>query len=44
VGDSPPLKEFKMNKTNFEHAIYGALLQIAMGLLTGNWRLVAAQA
>lgn len=31
-----------MNETNFEHAIYGVLLQIAVGLLTGNWWIGAA--
>ena len=31
-----------MNETNFEHAICGVLLQIAVGLLTGNWWIGAA--
>jgi hypothetical protein len=26
-----------MNKTNFEHAAYAVLMQLAVGLLTGNW-------
>jgi hypothetical protein len=26
-----------MNRTNFEHAIYALLMQIVIGLLTGNW-------
>lgn len=34
--------EFMMNETNFEHAIYGVLLQITVGLLTGNWWIGAA--
>lgn len=31
-----------MNETNFEHAIYAVLLQIAVGVLTGNWWIGAA--
>jgi hypothetical protein len=26
-----------MNRTNFEHAGYALLMQLAIGLLTGNW-------
>jgi hypothetical protein len=31
-----------MNETNFEHAISALLLQMALGLLTGNWWIGAA--
>lgn len=31
-----------MNETNFEHAICALLLQMAIGLLTGNWWIGAA--
>lgn len=31
-----------MNETNFEHAIFAVLMQIAAGLLTGNWWIGAA--
>lgn len=26
-----------MNQTNFEHAGYAVLMQVVVGLLTGNW-------
>lgn len=31
-----------MNRTHFEHAAYAALMQIAVGLLTGDWLAGAA--
>lgn len=33
-----------MNETNFEHAIYALLIQVAIALLSGNWWLGAAAA
>jgi hypothetical protein len=27
----------KMNRTNFEHAFFAALMQIVIGLVFGNW-------
>lgn len=33
-----------MNRSNFEHAFYGLLMQVVVGITTGNWWAGAALA